>query len=54
MEEVDVVTVDTLLSDFSKRAALAEDADAKELRASVMEIIAEVEQDGQVRGALNE
>ncbi len=53
MKKVDVVSVNDLLSDFCKRAALARDADAEEVRASVMEIIADVEQDVQIRGALN-
>ncbi len=54
MEKVDVVTVDALLSDFCKRVARVEDANAKEVRAFVMEIFADVEQDTQVRGALDD
>ncbi len=53
MEKVDVVTVDALLSDFCKRAARDENADSQEVYKSVMKIIADVEQDTQVRGALD-
>ncbi len=54
MEIVNVVTVDALLFDFCKRAALDENADPQKVYEFVMKIIADVEQDNQVRGALDD